>query len=847
MPQTQGMDRGGGRPWGRRPLVVLPVVLVALLAAPQLANAETVVSVLRSDDPALPAPVAADQRLEYAQHIRPMVRRAVEQAGLRQLVQSATPGADGVVDVVCKVNIVHAAHVQGDITDWRVVKAVFEAVHEWAPQARLTIAEGGVWIPPERTGYRDLLRDPDLAGADLRIVDLNYDDAEQRQPPGGGLVAESYWVPRTVLDAEVFISVPVLKITGSVGMTVAVKNLIGIAPGLKYGWSKSRGWPPGSGNVGLWHSSRTLDETLEVFAAVAGVDFAVVDGIVGMERGRIRADGGLAKRMNIIAAGADLLAVDAVAARLMGMNPADMEFLQLGQRRGLGVGSLDSIRVIGDLARLARPFEKRPQAWDEYAHFGMGNHTWLLRGPIPSDSVVAIDAALAPRPGVDGWSAPVYFHDDRIDLDRHFDNPSHCYVDAYAEYVAPRDQAAELWVGSDEGLQVWIDGVAVYEYGGRRRHALPSDRVAVRLTTGRHRVVVRAWQRRGDFDFSLKLCEVETDSRYDGNAVFGLRWQTPGAGGELTEVRVVDRPRNVQWYSDADVDETQGGRIALHAFLPADGQGTWAGLGRPLAWAESMELTVRTDGRRIQAMTENIATFRLTSVGPLSGLRPGAAVEIERGATVALGDIGPGESVCLGLADGRWQVVDAASCGDVTPVAEATATLSNGDLTDPYYDTGLGNWFGDSITWVTGADIAFQNNGGIREPLEAGEVTVNDIFFMNYPNELCTFEITGAELLEVLEFDVRDGNERPMQVAGLRYAVDRSRDEGQRVVDHDLDVDRIYTAAAEAYIVQRGGRFFNREIEWASTGQQIVDAQIRYARQQGTIVAPPLGRIRRVD
>lgn len=196
-------------------------LLLALFLTSAQGESPTVstVSIVRSDDVALPTPVAPDSPLDYTSHIRPMVRRAVEQGGLCAVLSAARPGADGVVDVVFKVNIVHAHYERGDITDWRVVKALLEICHEWAPAARLTIAEGGVWIPPERqdvialadfveigdgfetAGYRALLDDPDLAGADLRIVDLNYDEAVAVKPPGGGLVADSYWVPRTVLDA----------------------------------------------------------------------------------------------------------------------------------------------------------------------------------------------------------------------------------------------------------------------------------------------------------------------------------------------------------------------------------------------------------------------------------------------------------------------------------------------------------------------------------------------------------------------------------------------------------------------------------------------------------------------
>ena len=834
--------------------------LVLAMAAAAWPSTGPVVSVVRSDDAGLPAPVSPDQPLDYDAHIRPMVRAAVEQAGLRELVRAAKPGPDGVVDVVCKVNIVHVEHVRGDITGWRVVKGVLEAVHEWAPGARLTIAEGGVWIPPERTdlirqldqvevgdgfeaaGYRALLRDPDLRGADLRIVDLNYDAAVEVEPPGGALAAPTYWVPRTVREASVLISVPVLKITGAVGMTVALKNLIGIAPGLKYGWPKLRGWPPESGSPGLWHAPQTLDETIVDLAGVAGVDFAVVDAIVGMERERIRKEGGTPVRVNTILAGPDPLAVDAVAARLMGLNPADMEFLQLGQRRGLGVADLDRIRVRDDLKDLVRRFEKKHQ--DENARFGMGNRTWLLKGPIPSDTDAGVDPSVTPRPGAGGWTGPVYFHDDRIDLDRHFSDPTHCVVYAYAEFDAPRDEPAEVWVGSDEGLTVWIDGRQVHRFRGRRRHFLPCERVPIHLTAGRHRVLVRAEQRRGGFDFSLKLCEVEGDERYDGNAVFGLRWRTPEGAGPPTEVRVHEGRRTLPWYAQAQLDETRPGHLFLSAILPAHGQTAWAGMERAVMWANPMELSIDLTGPAPRILTDNLTAFRLNRTGPLAGLRSSAALWID-GDEV---DLGGGDELCLARDEaGAWRAGDPSACESVPPVATAASTLANEDLTGPWYDTALGNWFCDSILFATGAEIAFQNNDGIRQPLEEGEITIGAIFRMNFRDELYTFRLTGAEVLDILEFDVRDGKERPMQVAGLSYAVDRSRPAGRRVVEHDLDLDRTYTLAAEDYIVLRGDRFFDREVEWTNTELQIVDAQIRFAARQGTVTPPPPGRIRRLD
>ena len=54
--------------------------------------------------------------------------------------------------------------------------------------------------------------------------------------PNGGSVWEKYYVPRTILECDVLINVPVMKVHDVIGMTVAMKNNIGIAPGMIYGW-----------------------------------------------------------------------------------------------------------------------------------------------------------------------------------------------------------------------------------------------------------------------------------------------------------------------------------------------------------------------------------------------------------------------------------------------------------------------------------------------------------------------------------------------------------------------------------------------------------------------------------
>lgn len=512
-------------------------------------SGSSVVGLIASDYERLERPVPRDEELSVAQ-VEEMVRYAVAMAG--GLYSRIPPDAEW---ILVKPNIVELKpRGSGVITDWRVVRALLKIVHEVVPEARITIAEGGAWVPADRqdiasrlfgaevgdgfaiAGYAQLLDDPELDGIDLDIVDLNFDETAEVYVPDGGYVFEQYHVPLTVLECDFLISVPVLKVIGSVGMTNCMKNFVGIAPGMIYGWPKMQGFPPGGPNPGLPHAPGILDEVIVDLASLAEGDFTVVDAVVGMERAKTDEDGGRPVRLNTVLAGADLVAADAVSALLIGMNPADIEYLTLAAYKGLGQYNPASIKVKGSsLEQASVRFEKYPAQGSfrgEHGHYGQGCRTWLLQGPFERSALEKGEAPVDPespgaRPGAHGWSQPVYFHDDLIDLDRYYDDPFDCVVYAYAEFTAPSEQQAELWLGSDEDLSVWLNGELVYEHVGRRRHRLPNDRQLVSIRADTNTVLVRAAQTRSRFDFSLNVCEPEPDPRYDGNRVQGVEFFVP--------------------------------------------------------------------------------------------------------------------------------------------------------------------------------------------------------------------------------------------------------------------------------------------------------------------------------
>ncbi|MFH1569676.1 MAG: 5'-nucleotidase, partial [Gemmatimonadota bacterium] len=374
------------------------------------------------------------------------------------------------------------------------------------------------------------------------------------------------------------------------------------------------------------------------------------------------------------------------------------------------------------------------------------------------------------------------------------------------------------------------------------------------VRAGTNTVLVRATQRRGGFGFSLKLCEPESDPRYDGNALAGLEWSVPAPpDARVREQRATAGGGGGEWWAGQSVDLTQSGRAWLSSYLPAPDLTPWVGLDEPLRWGWAMEVGARLEGDgAVHLITDNLRRCHLRTAGPLAGLA-GPLTLVVDGARLEPVAVGPGGSVTLsavtdstGAVTGWRAAARAGNPEPPGPLATAPARLSRSEAPEGHLDTPLGDWFTDAVRAATGADVAFQNNGGIRTDLEEGPVEVSHFLAMNFPDAVYTFELTGQELLAVLEFDLRDAAERPMQVSGLEYEFDRARPEGQRLVRSSVDPARTYTVASEDYLCERGERFFGRAVAYRETGLHVVDCLVRYAAERGVVTSPGTGRIREV-
>lgn len=102
--------------------------------------------------------------------------------------------------------------------------------------------------------------------------------------------------------------------------------------------------------------------------------------------------------------------------------------------------------------------------------------------------------------------------------------------------------------------------------------------------------------------------------------------------------------------------------------------------------------------------------------------------------------------------------------------------------------------------------IAFQNGGGIRAPIDAGPITVGDVInVLPFGNDPVISEVTGSEIEEILEHSVRDVPEETgfLQVSGMKFTFDSTKEPGERVVDIFVEKDDALTPVEsdETYVV----------------------------------------------
>ncbi len=313
-------------------------------------------------------------------------------AALERIADVALAGARS---VLVKPNFVSVDH-QLAATHVDAVRAVLDFVRA-RYRGPIVVAEGAA-LAPTREGFHNYGYEPLAREYGVELVDLNTDETMPVQIYDRRLRPLTVRVARTVVEADYRISVGPPKTHDVVLVTLSIKNMVmgslvnpqsvnrgNGAPGLirrlaglvpKWvWWSRLAEWGKGalvgrvagSSKMAMHQGFPVINLNLALMAPHVWPHLAVVDGWEGMEGEGPGAGEPVAWRVAL--AGLDPLALDTLVAHLMGFDPGDVGYLCYCRRQGLGVGELERIESVGNVApgslRAFRPHptHRRQLAW----------------------------------------------------------------------------------------------------------------------------------------------------------------------------------------------------------------------------------------------------------------------------------------------------------------------------------------------------------------------------------------------------------------------------------------------------------------------------------------------------
>jgi uncharacterized protein (DUF362 family) len=287
----------------------------------------------------------------------PTVRELLEHCGLQELVR---PGASVVIKPnLCteRPDMIHCAN-----TSLSVLRAVCTVIRERTPNVTIVESDGARYPAEaafENTGVYRMAEQ-----LKCKVLNLSKDtllDVPDARMAGFGM-------SKTWLEADCFITLPVLKTHATTVFTGALKNQWGCIP--RY-------------DRILLH--KHLHELIVEVNRLRPVTLALMDGLVGMQgRGPIN---GYPIDLNVLLASRDPVALDATGMRLIGLEPLTSQHIVHADKIGLGTFRTDQIVVDGPFTEVARTVEPAIEDWAIKLMNRVSRSSFLTRNLLLNDGI----------------------------------------------------------------------------------------------------------------------------------------------------------------------------------------------------------------------------------------------------------------------------------------------------------------------------------------------------------------------------------------------------------------------------------------------------------------------------
>ena len=309
--------------------------------------------------------------------VAPTARVAIAQAEtydrllIKQKVQDLLEGLGGLADVVkpgarvaLKVNLTGGMHFsppvgftapESYVTHPEVVRALGELLID-AGAGELFIVEAVY----DQESYPAWGYEPVAKGLGATLIDLNspapYPDFVPTPTGTGWFIYENFLFNPILQEVDTFISIAKMKCHFNCGITLSMKNLVGLAPCTHYRLSEDHWWRSAFHGEGAQTKTRLPRVILDLNRA-RPIHFALVDGVMTAEGGESPRGSFRPLQPGILVAGKDPVATDAVATAAMGFDPLASpptlpfirsdNYLALAGELGLGSNDLRGVEVVG--------------------------------------------------------------------------------------------------------------------------------------------------------------------------------------------------------------------------------------------------------------------------------------------------------------------------------------------------------------------------------------------------------------------------------------------------------------------------------------------------------------------
>ncbi len=232
--------------------------------------------------------------------------------------------------VLLKPNLLSAKSPERAITTHPdLVRVIAEKVIEAGGTPLIGDSPGGairgvkrVW---ENTGMQKM-----ASGARIDLVNF--------ETSGAKLIKKGkydFYISKAVLEADTIINIAKLKTHTLTLFTGGVKNIFGVIPGFRKSELHKIFPKPDE-------FARMLVELYRLISP----SLTIVDGVLAMEGNG--PSSGKPRKLGLLAAGTDAVAVDAVLAGIIGFREGQVDTIRIADETGAGTGSLAKITVSGD-------------------------------------------------------------------------------------------------------------------------------------------------------------------------------------------------------------------------------------------------------------------------------------------------------------------------------------------------------------------------------------------------------------------------------------------------------------------------------------------------------------------